>query len=80
MAVFLDRANIGKRCSPFMSYASSAVIAEQNGDFQKAATHWQAAFRLAKTEVNYIWASSRMEFCRHAAHRGWGVVSESQGV
>ena len=62
---------------PFMSYATSAVIAEQNGEFQRAADSWKQAFSLAKMEVNSIYAASRMEFCRHAAHRGWGVPDES---
>ncbi|HHT4532292.1 TPA: ANR family transcriptional regulator [Serratia marcescens] len=60
-----------------MSYATSAVIAEQNGEFQRAAESWKLAFSLAKMEVNSIYAASRMEFCRHAAHRGWGVPYES---
>ncbi|KNC89925.1 ANR family transcriptional regulator [Trabulsiella odontotermitis] len=77
MAVLFDRTNARKPCSPFMSYAASAVIAEQKGDFGKAADAWKAAFSLAKKEVNSIWAITRMEFCRHADHRGWGGVNES---
>lgn len=77
MAILFDRAKAGKPCSPFMSYATSAVIAEQNGEFQRAADSWKQAFSLAKMEVNSIYAASRMEFCRHAAHRGWGVPDES---
>ncbi|MEH3505092.1 ANR family transcriptional regulator [Enterobacter asburiae] len=77
MAILFDRAKAGKPCSPFMSYATSAVIAEQNGEFQRAADSWKLAFSLAKLEVNSIYAASRMEFCRHAAHSGWGVPYES---
>ncbi|MBA7986252.1 ANR family transcriptional regulator [Enterobacter asburiae] len=77
MAILFDRAKLGKPCSPFMSYATSAVIAEQNGEFQRAAESWKLAFSLAKMEVTSIYAASRMEFCRHAAHRGWGVPYES---
>lgn len=77
MYVLVDRANAHKPCSPFMSYAVSAVLAEQVGDFHNAATAWKTAFSLAKTEVNSIWAISRMEFCLHAANRGWGIPDES---
>lgn len=77
MVTLLDRAKIGNPCSPFMSYATRAVIAEQNGDFQRAADAWKQAFSLAKMDVNSVYAASRMEFCRHAAHRGWGVPNES---
>ncbi|HED5569739.1 TPA: ANR family transcriptional regulator [Yersinia enterocolitica] len=80
MAILVNTAIIGKPCSPFMSYASSAVIAEQNGEFQKAADAWKLAFSRAKMEVNSIYAASRMEFCRHAVHRGWGGNIESEGV
>lgn len=80
MVILLDRAKTGKPCSPFMSYATSAVIAEQNCEFQKAADAWKKAFSLAKMEVNSVYAASRMEFCRHAMHRGWGVNHESEGV
>ncbi|HEE0087562.1 TPA: ANR family transcriptional regulator [Citrobacter freundii] len=48
MAILFDRAKSGKPCSPFMSYATSAVIAEQNGEFQRAAESWKQAFSLAK--------------------------------
>ncbi|WP_276530851.1 ANR family transcriptional regulator [Enterobacter hormaechei] len=47
---------------------------EQNGEFQRAADSWKQALSLAKMEVNSVYAASRMEFCRHAAHRGWGGV------
>jgi hypothetical protein len=30
-----------------------------------------------KQRVNSIWAISRMEFCLHAANRGWGIPDES---
>ncbi|HHL4816639.1 MULTISPECIES: ANR family transcriptional regulator [Enterobacteriaceae] len=48
MAILFDRAKSDKPCSPFMSYATSAVIAEQNGEFQRAADSWKQAFSLAK--------------------------------
>lgn len=77
MATLFDRVKAGKPFSPFMLYAIRAVIAEQNGEFQRAADAWKQALSLAKMEVNSIYAASRMEFCRHAAHRGWGVPDES---
>lgn len=77
MYVLVDRTHARKPCSPFMSYSVSAVLAEQVGDFHNAATAWKTAFSLAKTEVNSIWAISRMEFCLHAANRGWGIPNES---
>lgn len=80
MAILVDRANARQKCSPFLSYASSAVIAEQNGEFQKAAEVWGKALFLSSLPVNREWVGSRIEFCANAARRGWGVNSESEGV
>ncbi|HFU1359331.1 TPA: ANR family transcriptional regulator [Citrobacter farmeri] len=80
MAILFDRARTGKPCSPFMSYAASAVIAEQKGDFGRAAEEWAAALSLAQRSVNAEWAGSRMDFCSNAAMRGWGVPGESESV
>lgn len=80
MEILVNTAIIGKTCSPFMSYASSAVIAEQNGEFQKAAEVWGKALFLSSQPVNREWVGSRIEFCVNAARRGWGGNSESEGV
>ena len=46
MYVLVDRAHARKPCSPFMSYAVSAVLAEQVGDFHNAATAWTAKLKI----------------------------------
>ncbi|SEL25409.1 hypothetical protein SAMN04487787_108131 [Kosakonia sacchari] len=80
MVTFVRDSDIGKPCSPFMSYASFAVLAEQRGDFQKAAEVWSKALVFARNAVNRQWAGSRIEFCANAVHRGWGVPDESETV
>lgn len=77
MVILFDRARTGKPCSPFMSYAASAVIAEQKGDFGRAADEWAVALPLAQRSANAEWAGSRLDFCRNAVRRGWGVPGES---
>lgn len=55
-------------------------MAEKRGEFQKAAEVWAKALFISSLAVNREWAGSRIEFCANAARRGWGVVSESEGV
>lgn len=80
MAILVNKANTGKTCSPFMTYASRAVMAEQKGDFGKAAEVWSKAIARTTIPVNREWVETRIEFCANAARRGWGVVGESEGI
>lgn len=78
-AAIRDRAS-GKWRTPFMSYATDAVVAEKRGDFQKAAEIWCKALVHSRNAVNREWAGVRIEFCSNAVHRGWGVPDESEAV
>lgn len=80
MVTIIRDSNIGKPCTPFMSYASGAVLAEQRGDFQTAAEIWCKALAFSRKTVNREWAGVRIEFCSNAVHRGWGVPGESETV
>ena len=76
MVTITRNSDIRKKCSAFMSYASGAVIAEQHGDFQKAAESWSKALAFSRHLLNREWAGVRLEFCVNAAKRGWGIPDE----
>ena len=80
MAINNTATHEAKKVSPFMSFASKAVMAEKRGEYQKAAEVWAKALFISSLSVNREWAGSRIEFCANAARRGWGVVNESEGV
>ncbi|WPU22593.1 ANR family transcriptional regulator [Cedecea neteri] len=80
MVTITRNSDIRKKCSAFMSYASGAVIAEQHGDFQKAAESWSKALAFSRHRLNREWAEIRIAFCANAAARKWSGIYESQGI
>lgn len=47
----------------YINIASTAVVAEQNRNWQYAAQLWAQAETLARQSLNRDWSAMRMEFC-----------------
>ena len=66
-------------------YATSAIRAERNAEYGKAAELWASALKYARSSMGRDWATIRIAFCTNAEYRNWGlpapgVKRERRGV
>ncbi|WBV22583.1 ANR family transcriptional regulator [Pantoea piersonii] len=72
----MNQTSSDTRRSLYMRVAAEAAMAEQTGNWQRAATLWTEAAGYARRPVNMAWAEYRAGFCSALHARSMATTEE----